>query len=143
MEILQPLGTDEIYALYARYISRRHRDGDMYPPSREQFDSFLLGDIPTQRFLAFRLQHKLVAIMVADELDDGWSAVYSFFEPDLATRSLGTYMILRLIELSQQAALPYVYLGYYIKECSKMSYKLNFSPSQQYRHRKWEPIQSR
>ena len=50
----------------------------MYPPSREQFDSFLLGDVPTQRFLAFRLRHKLVAIMVADELDDGWSAVYSF-----------------------------------------------------------------
>ena len=111
MEILKPLGTDEIYALYARYISGRHQDGDMYPPRREQFDSFLLGDIPTQRFLTFRLQHKLVAIMVADELDDGWSAVYSFFDPDLAARSLGTYMILRLIELSQQAALPYVYLG--------------------------------
>jgi arginyl-tRNA--protein-N-Asp/Glu arginylyltransferase len=79
----------------------------------------------------------LVAIMVADELDDGWSAVYSFFEPDLAARSLGTFMILRLIELSQQRTLPYVYLGYYIKDCGKMNYKLNFSPCQQYRDKKW------
>ena len=114
----------------------------MYPPSREQFDSFLLSDVPTQRFLAFRLRHKLVAIMVADELDDGWSAVYSFLSL-LSCPLFGGFMILRLIELSQQRTLPYVYLGYYIKDCGKMNYKLNFSPCQQYRDKKWAIIKAR
>jgi arginine-tRNA-protein transferase len=65
-------------------------------------------------------------------MSDGISAVYSFFDPDLPRRSLGTYMVLRLIDAAQRQDLPYVYLGYWIKGSRKMSYKERFEPLQYY-----------
>jgi arginyl-tRNA--protein-N-Asp/Glu arginylyltransferase len=137
MHIEMPSNSDEIYSLYAQYISVRHQDGDMYPPSRSQFESFLLAPAPTVRFISFRRGHKLLAVMVGDELDDGWSAVYSFFDPEEAGQSLGTYMILKLIEITARSDAGYVYLGYHIEDCNKMNYKLNFSPSEQLIDDRW------
>lgn len=143
MRIEAPSDSDEIYSLYARYISERHQDGDMYPPTRAQFESFLLAPVPTVRFISFRRDHKLIGVMVGDELDDGWSAVYSFFDPGEARRSLGTFMILKLIELTRLRTDGYVYLGYHIEGCNKMNYKLNFSPSEQLIDDRWEKAQAR
>ena len=121
--------TREVYCLYARYIDQRHGDGDMFPPSEEQFTSFLTCDWADTRFYCFRdPQRRLVAVAVTDLLDDGLSAVYTFFDPDLADRGLGVNALLWQIEAAQQRGVPYVYLGYWIRQCQKMSYKSQYQP---------------
>jgi len=118
----------ELFALYCRYIEQRHPDGDMFPPALEQYRAFIAASPPTARFHVFREQSRIVALCVLDELDHGLSAMYTFFDPDLSARSLGTYIILWQIEKARRLNLPYLYLGYWIKECEKMRYKTDFRP---------------
>ncbi len=131
---------DEIYSLYARYIEARHADGEMYPPSTDQFIRFLDSYWAKTVFICFRHHDKLVAVSVADQLDDGLSAVYSFFDPDESKRSLGTYAILWQIHHCQKNKLPYLYLGYLVKACRKMAYKADFGPLQQQTPFGWQPL---
>lgn len=77
----KPGFSEEYFDLYQRYIEERHADGDMYPPSRDQFSTFLVRDLPFSRFYEFRLQGRLLAIAVTDLLPNGLSAVYTFYEP--------------------------------------------------------------
>lgn len=123
-----PRLTTELYRLYCHYIEERHRDGDMYPPSQEQFSQFLLSRWANSRFVCFRRNQELIAVAVTDQLEDGLSAVYSFFVPELAPLSLGTYAILWQIRECQRRRLPYLYLGYLIHDCRKMAYKQQFGP---------------
>lgn len=125
---LPHLDDPAFFALYCRYIDTRHAGGDMHPPSQEQYRSFIETRSDSTQFHAFYLQGTLVALAVMDELDHGLSAMYSFYDPDLGSRSLGTYMILWQIEKARSLGLPYVYLGYWIKECEKMRYKTDFRP---------------
>jgi arginine-tRNA-protein transferase len=95
----RPAGTppgfsEEYFDLYQRYIEQRHADGDMYPPSRDQFSTFLVRDLPFSRFYEFRLDGRLLAVAVTDLLPNGLSAVYTFYEPDEERRSLGRFAIL-------------------------------------------------
>ncbi|MGH9552406.1 MAG: hypothetical protein ACRD3W_23665, partial [Terriglobales bacterium] len=82
----------------------------------------------------------LIAACLADLLDDGLSAVYSFFDPTEAARSLGTAMILALVLETQKRALPYVYLGYWISASRKMAYKTRFRPLEALTSQGWAPI---
>ncbi|HCA25949.1 MAG TPA: arginyltransferase [Pseudomonas sp.] len=134
---LKPEATDEIYALYERYINARHADGDMFPPSREQFESFLAKDWSFCRFHAFREQGSLVAIAVTDHMRNGLSAVYTFFDPDQPRRSLGRYAILWQIEETRRLGLDAVYLGYWIKNCRKMNYKTEYRPLEMLVNQRW------
>ncbi len=118
----------EHYRLYARYIEARHADGDMFPPSEEQFCSFLMSDWSDTRFYSFRLDGHLIAVAVADQLNDGLSAVYTYFDPDLDRRSLGNRAILWQIDECRRLGLPYLYLGYWVPPCQKMAYKRDFQP---------------
>jgi arginine-tRNA-protein transferase len=86
--------SEEYFDLYQRYIEQRHADGDMYPPSRDQFSTFLVRDLPFSRFYEFRLDGRLLAVAVTDLLPNGLSAVYTFYEPDEERRSLGRFAIL-------------------------------------------------
>ncbi|GIX30794.1 MAG: putative arginyl-tRNA--protein transferase [Porticoccaceae bacterium] len=122
------LDEEEHYPLFEAYIAERHRDGDMYPPSREQFREFLAEGVDGTRYLEFREGGRLLGCAVIDFLDDGLSAVYTYFAPEAARLSPGTLAILCQIELARQQGLPYVYLGYWIRECRKMSYKARFAP---------------
>lgn len=137
---LSSINDDEHYALYERYISERHRDGDMYPPTYEQYRSFLTSEWGVTRYLEFRLGGDLAGVAVCDELDNALSAVYTFFDPDLAPRSLGTYGILLQIHYAQQKGLDFVYLGYWIKDCNKMNYKTQFRPLELLTDRRWITI---
>lgn len=119
---------DEYYHLYARYIEGRHRDGDMYPPSPQQFESFLTREWDITRYYCFYLGDELLAVAVTDEMANGLSAIYTFYDPDQHARSLGVYAVLWQIEHAAQLHLPSVYLGYWIKQCRKMSYKINYRP---------------
>lgn len=131
---------EHYYRLYARYIEERHKDGDMYPPSPEQFSSFLVEGATDAWFLEIRLNHELIGLAAIDLLDDGLSAIYTIFEPSLEHRSLGTYAILWQIEEAKRRGLPHLYLGYWIRECRKMNYKARFQPIEALREGQWLPL---
>ena len=133
----RPSFTEEYYALYAQYITERHRDGDMYPPSREQFTAFLVRDLDFTRFYEFRSHGQLVAVAVTDVLPTGLSAVYTFYDPHLEKRSIGRYAILWQIAECARLGLPAVYLGYWIKNCRKMSYKTQYRPLEVFVNQRW------
>ena len=126
---LAPFATEEQFQLFAAYQRARHSDGEM---SKMDFFEYqgLVQDTPVEtEVVEFRdLSGDLIAVCLTDRMINGLSAVYSFFDPKLDRRSLGTYMILWLIEEAQRRSMAYVYLGFWIAECAKMAYKLKFSP---------------
>lgn len=128
------------YRLYERYITQRHYDGDMYPPSREQFDKFLVESCANSFFIEFWLADRLMCAATCDELDDGISAVYTFFDPDEVNRSLGTFAILKQIEWVKQQGKPFVYLGYWVPEAPKMNYKMQYSPLEILLEGRWQRL---
>ena len=125
------------YHLYERYISLRHADGDMYPASEDQYRSFLLSPWSNSLFLSIYEGERLLSVAVTDKQPNGLSAVYTFFEPLEDKRSLGVYSILAQIELCKQMELPYLYLGYWIKDCDKMNYKSQYRPTELYVNGRW------
>lgn len=125
----KPVFTDEYYSLYSRYINERHRDGDMHPPTLEQFSSFLIEGKSESFFYEFRDQGgRLVAVSVIDFLNDGISAIYTFYDPVERKRSLGKFCILWQIKHCKRYGLNYLYLGYWVRDCRKMSYKVDYHP---------------
>lgn len=135
-----PRLTEEYYDLYLRYIETRHADGDMYPPSREQFDTFLVSDLPYSRFIEFRLDEQLLAVAVTDILPNGLSAVYTFFDPQQEQRSLGRFAILWQITEARRMGLHALYLGYWIRNCRKMAYKTQYRPIELLVNQRWTAI---
>jgi leucyl-tRNA---protein transferase len=130
----------EHYALYLRYQSRRHSGGGMDQDSREQYRHFLLQSNVDSRLIEFREDGVLRMVSIVDELQDGLSSVYTFFDPDLPGASLGTYNILWQIELCRRLDLPYLYLGYWIAQSRKMAYKVQFQPMHGLINNRWQPI---
>ncbi len=128
---------DDAYGLYASYINQRHRDGDMYPPSRQQFDSFIGDHRDDSLFLHFYLGEKLLAVALCDQMGDGLSAIYTFYDPLEQRRSLGKLAVLRLVEACKQRQLPYLYLGYWIRDCQKMRYKIDYRPLELLMAQRW------
>jgi arginine-tRNA-protein transferase len=119
-------------------------DMDIY-----EFAAMLEATPITTRVVEYRVplpdhagRMQLVAVCLVDILDDGISLVYSFYDPDLRTDSLGIYMILDHITAAQGAALPYVYLGYWVPGSPKMAYKANFAGVEVYAGRIWQPLQN-
>ena len=134
---VRPAFSEEYYDLYARYIEQRHADGDMYPPNREQFSTFLVRDLPFSRFYEFRLDGRLLAVAVTDVLPNGLSAVYTFYDPNEEHRSLGRSAILWQIAETARLGLHAVYLGYWIKNCRKMNYKTQYRPIELFVNQHW------
>ena len=128
-ENIAAIATAEQYRLFSRYQHLRHNGGDMSSMNYEDY-RVLIEDTPVEtRLIEFRNnEKKLFAVMLADQMIDSLSAVYSFFDPDASDRSPGTYMILRLVEHARELSLDYVYLGYWIEDSPKMSYKERFRP---------------
>jgi len=128
------------YHLYERYISLRHADGDMYPASEDQYRSFLLSPWSNSVFLSLYSGERLLSVAVSDKQPNGLSAIYTFFEPSEDSRSLGVLSILKQIELCQELGLPYLYLGYWIKDCDKMNYKTEYRPTELFINNRWVSI---
>jgi arginine-tRNA-protein transferase len=131
---------EEHFALYRRYISSRHAGGDMDVTSPDRYREFLLSSWGDSWCYEFRLGDRLLAVAVIDLLAQGLSAVYTFFDADYAERSLGTFAILWELSEARRRGLPWLYLGYWIAECSKMSYKSRFRPLEIYRDGLWQVV---
>jgi len=128
---------DEDYKLYEQYINGRHHDGGMHPPTHKQYTAFLLSDWSESLFFRFYLGDQLLCVAVADRLSNGLSAVYTYFDTAHASRSLGTYAILWQIQFCKTKNLQHLYLGYWVAECRKMSYKNQFHPTEQLINNQW------
>ncbi len=154
---LPAIASTEQYALFRDYVTTRHGDGGMADMSMLDY-TMMVEDSVVDTFLTeYRLRGEdmpderaedlpLIAVALSDRLGDGISMVYSFFDPELSTRGLGTFMILDHIALARQLGLPYLYLGYWIEGSAKMRYKTRFGPQERLARDGWvrtAPIEGR
>jgi len=128
----------EHFALYRRYVSTRHAGAGMDDDSQTQYSQFLLTSRVDSTLIEFRdPQDVLRMVSIIDILDNGLSAVYTFFDPDEHARGLGTYAILQQIEWARRSRLPHLYLGYWIDGHRKMDYKRRYRPLECFDGRRW------
>ncbi len=129
------------FALYASYQKSRHFDDDSLnnaPDDTEQYRQFLCQSNVESLMVEFRdTKNQIKIVSVIDVVRDGVSAVYTFYDTTEAKTSYGTYSIMWLAEWTKNLGLPYLYLGYWIQESQKMSYKQAFKPQQKLADGAW------
>ena len=147
--VIPARAASEQYALFRSYIDARHFDGGMADMTMLDFSAMVDESFVDTRMIEYRLARtgrrrtdgRLVASALFDVLEDGLSLIYSFYEPELSARSLGTYMILDSIVRAEQMGLAYVYLGYWVSGSSKMGYKARFLPQERLMRDGWLLVQ--
>lgn len=147
---VDPIACEEHYHLLKAYLDSRHRGGGMAGMGILDFVAMVEDTTVDTQIVEYRLPPpsgrprdtgSLVACALTDVMSDGLSMVYSFFDPDHEKRSLGSYMVLHHIERARAAGLPYVYLGYLVEECRKMTYKARYQPLEAHGPDGWQPFQ--
>jgi arginyl-tRNA--protein-N-Asp/Glu arginylyltransferase len=147
MKIAVP--TSEQYSIFRAYLDSRHRDGGMADMTVLDYAMMVEDSHIETRIIEYRRRQSaagrqagdLIAVALTDVLADGLSMVYSFFEPDEAARSLGTFMVLDHIARAQRMGLAYVYLGYWVRGSRKMDYKSRFLPQERLTPDGWARVE--
>lgn len=137
---VEPGFNEAHFQLYKRYIAGRHSSGEMDYDDPDQYMSFLTSSWSDTAFYEIRLEDKLIGVSVVDVLPVGLSAVYTFYDPDFHSRSIGVYSVLWEIEETRRRHLPWLFLGYWIKDCKKMNYKTQYQPYELLRKGIWEVV---
>ena len=130
--------TSAYYPLYEKYISLRHQDSTMYPPTKTQFEQFLGAGWMKPKYIELYSAKGLIAVGVTDFLPSSLSAIYTFFDPMEDKRSLGSLMILIQCKLAMNFDKNFVYLGYQIDNNKKMNYKTAYKPYQVLSEQGWK-----
>jgi leucyl-tRNA---protein transferase len=139
--VMAPRGTIEQFRLFVAYQRTRHRDSEMAAMSYGEYRSMVEDTALRTAIVEFREKEGgLAAVSLIDRLDDGLSAVYSFYDPVRKPGSLGTWSILWLVEECRRRGLPYAYLGYWIAESPKMAYKARFPALERLADGAWVPF---
>ena len=128
----------EQYSLFSKYQSTRHINSDMSNMDFIDYKAMIEETSTNTCIFEFRNSNRLIAVCLVDEMIDGLSAVYSFFDPEFNKFGLGNYMIIQCLLFGRSKKYEYLYLGYYIEELSSMSYKSRFKPGQILKNNEWE-----
>jgi arginine-tRNA-protein transferase len=140
--------TSEQYSLFRRYLDARHTDGGMADMTVLDYSMMVEDSHVDTRLIEYRRRGidsgitgkgtgDLVAVCLTDEMSDGLSMVYSFYDPTMQDRSLGTFIILDHIRRAKAMGLPYLYLGYWVEGSKKMAYKARFTPQERLLSQGW------
>jgi leucyl-tRNA---protein transferase len=152
-EMRVPVPTSEQYSVFRGYLDSRHRDGGMADMTVLDYAMMVEDSHVETRVVEFRRRGPdsritgrgngpLLGVALTDVLSDGLSMVYSFFDPDVGGRSLGTFIILDHIARARRLGLPYVYLGYWVKGSKKMDYKGRFLPQERLTGDGWMRVET-
>jgi arginine-tRNA-protein transferase len=144
--------TSEQYSLFRRYLDTRHTDGGMADMTVLDYSMMVEDSHVDTRMIEYRRRGidsgitgrgtgDLIAVCLTDEMNDGLSMVYSFYDPEMQDRSLGTFMILDHIERARRLGLPYLYLGYWVEGSKKMDYKARFKPQERLMPSGWVRVE--
>ena len=128
------------FDIYMRYQKYKHAGGGMANSTKEDYINFLSSRWCNTLFVEFLIDNELAAVAIVDLLDNALSAVYTFFDPKFSSYSLGTYAVLWQLNHAEQMGFEFVYLGFWIKNCQKMSYKTQFQPIQGFIENEWKQI---
>jgi leucyl-tRNA---protein transferase len=150
-EMRVPVPTSEQYSVFRGYLDSRHRDGGMADMTVLDYAMMVEDSHVETRIIEYRRRGpdthvtgrgagSLLGVALTDVLADGLSMVYSFFDPDVSARSLGTFMILDHIARARRLGLSYVYLGYWVKGSKKMDYKGRFLPQERLMPEGWSRV---
>jgi arginyl-tRNA--protein-N-Asp/Glu arginylyltransferase len=140
--ITPPQASREQYDLLRRYLDHRHENGGMSDMTSLDYINMIEDTSVDTHLVEFRSRDDtLIACMLIDKLRDGLSLVYSFFDPILQKRSLGNYMVLSQIERARRNGIGFIYLGYYVANSPKMSYKKRFMPLQELGSDGWKDLE--
>jgi arginine-tRNA-protein transferase len=129
------------YDLYLKYQQVRHPGGGMADSNAEEYFNFLSSSWCNTLFVEFYIDGALIAVAIVDQLNNVLSAVYTFFDPEFSQYGLGNYAILWQIQYAQKMQIPWLYLGYWIRGCNKMSYKSKFRPFQAFIDEEWQELE--
>ena len=129
----------EHFVLFEKYLSQRHVGGGMDNPTHDSYMHFLTASWADTEFFEIRINdsNQLVGVAIADIMDNAISAVYTYFDPVFSNRSPGRFAVLAQIEEARKRNLNWLYLGYWIEDCRKMSYKTEYQPMEYYRNNDW------
>ncbi|WP_253253645.1 arginyltransferase [Acidithiobacillus marinus] len=141
LRVARPYRDEQHARLFADYQRQRHPDGGMDLEAERLYAEMMTetGDVET-RLLIFEKAGEALAVAVIDQVDNGLSAVYTFFQPDLSRRGLGIFAIMSQIEWARRQGLSYLYLGYWVAGSPKMDYKRRFSPLEGFVAGQWRPL---
>jgi leucyl-tRNA---protein transferase len=147
-EVKPAKATSEQYSLFRTYIDHRHGEGGMADMTVLDFAAMVDDTLVDSRIVEYRVpteydpNGELIAAVLIDLLGDGLSMIYSFYDPELTARSLGTFIILDTIRRTERMGLPYAYLGFWVNGSPKMTYKARFLPQERLGPEGWQLVRS-